>query len=113
MKLRLSNLLMYKLKLNKNILFFLLSLFYCQLFSQKALSLNEVKNEADRYFEDGEFTKAYKPYTQLVANYPKDPEYNYRLGVCMIYCEPDKKKCISYLKTASKNSEESPKDVKF
>lgn len=113
MKLRLSNLLMCKLKLNKNILFFLLSLFYCQLFSQKALSLNEVKNEADRYFEDGEFTKAYKPYTQLVANYPKDPEYNYRLGVCMIYCEPDKKKCISYLKTASKNSEESPKDVKF
>ena len=113
MKLRLSNLLMYKLKLNKNILFFLLSLFYCQLFSQKALSLNEVKNEADRYFEDREFTKAYKPYSQLVANYPKDPEYNYRLGVCMIYCEPDKKKCISYLKTASKNSEESPKDVKF
>lgn len=113
MKLRLSNLLMCKLKLNKNILFFLLSLFYCQLFSQKALSLNEVKNEAARYFEDGEFTKAYKPYTQLVANYPKDPEYNYRLGVCMIYCEPDKKKCITYLKTASKNSEESPKDVKF
>ena len=113
MKLRLSNLLMYKLKFNKNILLFLLSLFYCQIFSQKTLSLNEVKNEADRYFEDGEFTKAYKPYTQLVANYPKDPEYNYRLGVCMIYCEPDKKKCISYLKTASKNSEESPKDVKF
>ena len=113
MKLRLNNLLMYKLKLNKNILLFLLSLFYCQLFSQKALSLNEVKNEANRYFEDGEFTKAYKPYTQLVANYPKEPEYNYRLGVCMIYCEPDKKKCISYLKTASKNSEESPKDVKF
>ena len=113
MKLRLNNLLMYKLKLNKIILIFLLSLFYCQLFSQKALSLNEVKNEANRYFEDGEFTKAYKPYTQLVANYPKEPEYNYRLGVCMIYCEPDKKKCISYLKTASKNSEESPKDVKF
>lgn len=113
MKLMLNNLLMYKLKLNKIILIFLLSLFYCQLFSQKALSLNEVKNEANRYFEDGEFTKAYKPYTQLVANYPKEPEYNYRLGVCMIYCEPDKKKCISYLKTASKNSEESPKDVKF
>jgi len=113
MKLRLNRILMCKLKLNKIILIFLLSLFYCQLFSQKALSLNEVKNEANRYFEDGEFTKAYKPYTQLVANYPKDPEYNYRLGVCMIYCEPDKKKCISYLKTASKNSEESPKDVKF
>ena len=113
MKLRLNNLLICELKLNKNILLFLLSLLYCQIFAQKALSLNEVKNEADRYFEDGEFTKAYKPYTQLVANYPKDPEYNYRLGVCMIYCEPDKKKCISYLKTASKNSEESPKDVKF
>ncbi len=113
MKLRLNRILMCKLKLNKIILIFLLSLFYCQLFSQKALSLNEVKNEANRYFENGEFTKAYKPYTQLVANYPKEPEYNYRLGVCMIYCEPDKKKCITYLKTASKNSEESPKDVKF
>lgn len=113
MNLRLNALLLSKLKLNKKNILFLLSLCYCQIFSQKALSLNDVKKEADRYFEDGEFIKAYKPYSQLVANYPKDPEYNYRLGVCMIYCEPDKKKCISYLKTASKTTEESPKDVKF
>ena len=113
MNLRLNALLTSKLKLNKKIILFLFSLFYCQIFSQKALSLDDVKKEADHFFEDEEFAKAYKPYTQLVANYPKDLEYNYRLGVCMIYCEPDKKKCISYLKTASKNSEESPKDVKF
>jgi hypothetical protein len=102
-----------KLMLNKKTLFFLFVVFFCPVFSQNTVSLDDVKKEADRLFEDNEFTKAYKPYAQLVANFPKDPEYNYRLGVCMIYSEPDKKKCIPYLKIASGNPKDAPKDVNF
>lgn len=101
------------LTIDKKKLLFLLVLLYCHVFSQNGVSLKEVKKEADKLFEEEEFTKAYKPYAQLVANFPKDPEYNYRLGVCMIYSEPDKKKCIPYLKVASNNPKEAPKDVNF
>ena len=51
-------------------------------------SLNDVKKEANKLFEDDEFTKAYKLYAQLVSNFPNEAEYNYRLGVCMIFSEP-------------------------
>lgn len=78
-----------------------------------AQPIDDVKKQADTYWDDDEFVKAYKLYGQLVANYPKDPVYNYRLGVCMIYAEPDKKKCIPYLKQAANNSADAPKDVYF
>ncbi|MBK9283279.1 MAG: PD40 domain-containing protein [Sphingobacteriaceae bacterium] len=73
----------------------------------------ETIKEANRLFEEDEFTKAYKLYAQIVANYPKDPVYNFKLGVCMIYSEVDKKKCIPYLEIANKQPEEAPKEVKF
>ena len=76
-------------------------------------SLNDVKKEANKLFEDDEFTKAYKLYAQLVSNFPNEAEYNYRLGVCMIFSEPNKKKCIPYLKQAANGGKEAPKDVNF
>jgi hypothetical protein len=78
-----------------------------------AQPIDDVKKQADKLWDDDEFVKAYKLYGQLVANYPKDPVYNYRLGVCMIYAEPDKKKCIPYLKQAANNAADAPKDVYF
>ncbi|MEI6020551.1 MAG: hypothetical protein WCR21_05425, partial [Bacteroidota bacterium] len=75
--------------------------------------MDDTKKQANKLFEDEAFTEAYKYYAQLVANFPKDAEYNYRLGVCMIYSEADKKKCLPYLKQATTGGEESPKDVYF
>ncbi len=74
---------------------------------------DELKKQADTYFENEEYNTAYKFYAQLVSNYPKDPEYNYRLGVCMLYTEPDKKKPYSYLKIATASPKEAPKDALF
>lgn len=73
----------------------------------------DVIKEADNLFEEEEYTKAYKLYAQLVSNHPTDPLYNYRLGVCMIYSEPDKKKSFSYLNKAYQNRANLPKDVTF
>jgi hypothetical protein len=94
----------------KKAIVFLFLLFCVPVFSQTP---KEIKKEAEKLYEDGEYTRAYKLYAQLVSNFPKEPEYNYRLGVCMLYSEPDKKKCIPYLKQAATNGKEAPKDVNF
>lgn len=92
----------------------------CVLLSFNALlsaqTANEdVKKQADKFFEEENYSQAYKLYSQLVSNFPKNPVYNYKLGVCMIYAEPDKKKCTSYLKFAAANAEGNKelKDVLF
>jgi len=94
----------------KKILLLILLAFFQPAFSQT--NIEDTKKEANRLFEDDEFTGAYKLYAQLVANYPKDPVYNFRLGVCMIYSEPDKKKCLTYLQSAN-NKPDCPKETKF
>lgn len=76
-------------------------------------SEGDLKKQAEKYFEEEEYGQAYKLYSQLVSLYPKDPEYNYRLGVCMLYTEPDKKKPYSYLQIATANPKEAPKEAKF
>lgn len=74
---------------------------------------DDLKKQANQLFEDEEYNSAYKLYAQLVSLYPKDPEFNYKLGVCMLYTEPDKKKPYSYLQVALKNPADAPKEAKF
>ena len=81
-------------------------------FAQYA-SEDELKKQAAQYFEDEDYANGYKAYSQLVSNYPKDANYNYRLGVCMLYTEPDKKKCYSYLEFANKNIKDCEKEAMF
>lgn len=72
-----------------------------------------LKKQADKNFEDELYNLAYKQFSQLVSLYPKDPIYNYKLGVCMLYTEPDKTKPYPYLLLATKNPADAPKDAKF
>lgn len=94
-------------------LFLFLAIFYCSSAYSQVKNEDDLKKQADKNFEDEEYNEAYKQYAQLVSLYPKDPEYNYRLGVCMLFTEPDKKKPYSYFQIALKNPAEAPKDVKF
>ena len=97
----------------KRTLFFLMLISLCPVFSQSEGALESTKKEAFAFFEAGDYTRAYKLYSQLVANYPKDPEYNFKLGVCMVYAEPDKKKCFPYLMFAAKTKNVATEDVLF
>jgi hypothetical protein len=90
-----------------------LAIIYCSHGYSQVKNEDDLKKQAEKNFEDEEYNEAYKQYAQLVSLYPKDPEYNYRLGVCMLYTEPDKKKPYSYLQIALKNPEQAPKDAKF
>ena len=74
---------------------------------------NELKKEAEKLFEAEDYNLAYKLFAQLVSLYPKDPNYNYKLGVCMLFTEPDKKKPYSYLQIAANSTTDAPKDAKF
>ncbi|MGQ0828590.1 MAG: hypothetical protein ACT4ON_09365 [Bacteroidota bacterium] len=65
-------------------------------------SEEELKKQAAKLFEEEQFEEAYPLYTQLTSIYPKDPNYNYRIGVCMLYSSDDKEQPISYLEFASK-----------
>lgn len=66
---------------------------------------DELKQQALKLFEDDEFEEAYPLYSQLVSLYPKDPNYNYRLGVCMLYASDDKEKAIPFLEFAATKPE--------
>ncbi|MEW6774607.1 MAG: hypothetical protein AB1304_11520, partial [Bacteroidota bacterium] len=81
-------------------MFFLLLSQFHFLFSQK--DIDDIKKQAQKAFEEENYIESYKLYSQLVANFTKEPLYNYRLGVSMIYAEPEKKKCIPYLEFAVK-----------
>jgi hypothetical protein len=94
-------------------LFVFLAIFCCSNSYSQVKNEDDLKKQAEKNFEDEEYNEAYKQYAQLVSLYPKDPEYNYRLGVCMLFTEPDKKKPYSYFQIALKNPEQAPKDAKF
>lgn len=94
-------------------LFIFLAIFYCSDSYSQIKNENDLKKQAEKNFEDEDYNLAYKLYAQLVSLYPKDPDYNYKLGVCMLYTEPDKKKPYSYLQIAIKNPANAPKDAKF
>jgi len=65
-------------------------------------SEEDLKKEARKLFDNEQYTEAYPLYSQLLSVYPKDPNYNYRFGICMLYTSENKEKPISYLEYASK-----------
>ena len=64
-------------------------------------SEEELKTQASKLFDEDKFEEAYPLYSQLTSIYPKDPNYNYRLGVCMLYASDDKEKPIAFLEFAT------------
>ena len=75
-------------------------------------SEEELKTQAAKLFDDDQFEEAYPLYSQLTSIYPKDPNYNYRLGVCMLYASDDKEKPIAFLEFAV-NKPEVEKEALF
>ena len=63
----------------------------------------EYAKQANKLFENNDFQAAYPFYQTLRSNNPEDPEFNFRLGVCMMYSEPENKsRPIFYFEEALK-----------
>ena len=86
----------------KYILLFILHSVFCILyssaFSQNVFSSEDaLKKQANKLFEEEDFAKAYPLFSQLLSLYPKDAQYNYKFGTCLLYSSNDKGKAISYI----------------
>src|SRR4051812_47686638 len=93
----------YYMKKRLRFVFLLLSLVAVfKLTAQTFGSEAELKAQATKLFDDDQFEEAYPLYAQLASLYNKDPNYNYRLGVCMLYASEDKEKPIPFLEFAAK-----------
>ncbi len=72
-------------------------------FSQNIFSSeDDLKKEANKLFEAEDFTKAYPLFSQLLSLYPKDAQYNYKFGTCLLFSSNDKEKAIPYIEYAAK-----------
>lgn len=63
---------------------------------------DELKKKAEEFFKQEDYSSAMPLYSQLVSIYPKDPTYNYRFGVCVLFADRrETDKPIKYLEFAT------------
>ncbi len=60
-------------------------------------SEKELRKQAENYFKDDKHSEALPLFSQLLSLYPKDPNYNYKYGVCLLFAKADKEKPLAYL----------------
>lgn len=74
----------------------------------------EMKKQAEKYFEKKDYAQATPLYTQLLSVYPKDPDLNYRCGICLLNTSADRAQAVSCLKKAAESAPETrPADVHY
>lgn len=86
----------------------LFTIFICsESFAQKKLSEGEqeVENKANAFFEDENYAEALHLFSRLLSTHPKDPDYNYAYGVCLIEENKDLDKALTFLNFTLKNIE--------
>jgi hypothetical protein len=60
----------------------------------------ELKTAASKMFEAEDYQGSLKLYSQLLSNYPKDANYNYKYGASALFAKGDKEAPLKYLKFA-------------
>tara|TARA_R110002096_G_scaffold238027_10_gene429420 strand:- start:6092 stop:11839 length:5748 start_codon:yes stop_codon:yes gene_type:complete len=71
-------------------------------------SEDDLKKQALQLFEEKKFVEATPLFAQLLSLYPKEAEYNFKYGACLLASNPDKEKAIKYLEFANPSSGISP-----
>lgn len=96
---------------------FILTGFILLVFNAKSsaqfASQEELKKTAETYFVQEEYDKALPLYTQLLSNYPKDPDYNFRYGTCYFFANRDKEGALKYLNFATSKPNINPQAFYF
>jgi hypothetical protein len=60
-------------------------------------SEKELRKQADSFFKNDDYASCLPLYSQLLSLYPKDPNFNYKYGVCLLYAKENKEKPLPYL----------------
>lgn len=66
-------------------------------------------NKAEAKFKTGNYDEALDDYLQLVIDEPKNPEFNYNLGVCYLNSNGVKSKAVPYLEIVVRSENPNPK----
>lgn len=66
-------------------------------FPSRSQNTNALPEEAAFYFQQRAYTKAAEIYSNLLNKYPKDPDYHYKMGMCLYYLNIQHKKAIHHL----------------
>ena len=66
----------------------------------------DVEKEAEKHFRNEEFIKATPLYLRLLSLEPRNPNYNYKYGTCLLFNSDEKKKAFRYLNFAVTKSQE-------
>lgn len=61
-------------------------------------SEEELKEGAAELFDEGKYNKALPLYSQLLSTYPKDVNYNFKYGTCLLIGSEKKDDALKYLK---------------
>jgi tetratricopeptide (TPR) repeat protein len=81
----------------------------------RVLSADEakaVKKDAGTLYATSDFKSALAAYQELIKTDPENPEFNYRLGVCLLQTSFDKPSALSYLLFNS-TSKDAKKDIHY
>jgi tetratricopeptide (TPR) repeat protein len=65
--------------------------------AQDSLRTN-MKEDARRYFTEKNYTKALPIYRELLNSFPKEPEYQFSVGVCLVNLNSDPEEAIRLLR---------------
>jgi hypothetical protein len=68
----------------------------------------EMKSKADAFFENANFLEATPLYLRLLSLKPRDFDYNYRYGTCLLFNSNNKKEAIKHLNYAVSNPAVAP-----
>ena len=65
----------------------------------------DIEKRADKHFENEEFLEATPLYLRLLSLEPRNHNYNYRYGTCLIFNSKEKKSAFKYLRFAVKGDD--------
>jgi hypothetical protein len=87
---------------------FIIALLFLIPFFGVGQTAKELKSEANKLFEQDQFVEATPLFSRLLAIEPKNHEYNFKYGTCLLFQSNDKQKALNYLQYAVKSSEIQP-----
>lgn len=87
---------------------FFIALLFITPFFGVGQTAKELKSDANKLFEQEQFVEATPLFSRLLAIEPKNQEYNFKYGTCLLFQSNDKQKALNYLQYAVKNTEIQP-----
>jgi len=92
------------------IVFIFISVLIFNLSAQSGSEYDELR-AAFVNIQNKKYKEAYPYFAKMLQLYPKDPTYQYNIGICLLHLESDPKKSISYLRSAA--TKDVPLDVYY